>query len=76
MHKMKILTALLITCSVASFAAGTIDERKQKIADNVDKRIAVLQTFKTCVQASETKEAIKACRVTKKEAMKALKKKS
>jgi hypothetical protein len=72
---MKILTVLLMTCSVVSFAAGDIEAKKQKIADHIDKRIAVLQTFKTCVQASETKEAIKACKVTKKAAMKDLRKK-
>lgn len=73
---MKILflaTVLLSTAAVASHHEKkemNLEEIKQKISKNMDEKITVMTAHKTCVQASKTKEALKACQDSHKESMK------
>lgn len=76
MIKTKILLTLLLSYSVASFAADVnvdLDTLKQKITTKADQRIAHIESFKSCVQASTTDDAVKACRKANKKKMKAFK---
>ncbi len=51
----------------------SIDEVKSHIANKMDKKIAILNTFKSCVSSADSHDAIKSCRQQKKESMKAIK---
>ncbi|MBF0343760.1 MAG: hypothetical protein HQL06_05965 [Nitrospirae bacterium] len=48
------------------------EERKAKIVENVDKRIKVMQDFKSCVSAAKDRGALKKCMQDRKQAMQQL----
>ena len=50
----------------------SIEEVKSHILKKVDKKISILDTFKTCVSSADSREGIKSCRQQKKESMKAI----
>ena len=70
------LFALGLFASSNGFAAddnSKVAERKAKITAHLDKKIALLNEFKTCVNGASKKGDIKACRQAHKPKMKALK---
>jgi hypothetical protein len=74
------IIALILLASTLCFADKngetknkSIEEIKANSAARMDKRISLLQTAKSCIQGASSKDAIKACRKSKREAMKAIK---
>jgi hypothetical protein len=52
-----------------------IEEIKSHILSKMDKKISILNDFKSCVSSADSHDAIKSCRKQKKESMKAIKSK-
>lgn len=50
-----------------------IEDVKSHILNKMDKKISILNTFKSCVSSASSHDAIKSCRQQKKESMKAIK---
>lgn len=72
---MKILLLALTFAASSAFAdqqEQNIEQLKQHISANIDQKISLLQTLKSCVQSSKAKEDLKKCRETHKAAMKKL----
>ncbi|MDM8545501.1 hypothetical protein [Candidatus Venteria ishoeyi] len=76
---MKTIKVLLSICLLSLYAQtafaekANINQIKQNISSDVDKRIQILNTYKICVQAAKVRPNIKTCRANKKAAMQALK---
>ena len=73
--KFLLLTTLLMSSAFANHheeKGKTLEEIKTRLSGNVDQRISLLQAHKSCIQGAATKEALKTCRETNKEAMKKL----
>jgi hypothetical protein len=51
----------------------SIEEVKSHILNKMDKKISILNSFKSCVSSAGSHDAIKSCRQQKKESMKAIK---
>jgi len=75
------LLGLLCPCAMAADVAKTqpnkeamFAEMKQKMLENIDTRIGVLQSAKTCLSAAADKAAVMKCRQEEKTAMEALRK--
>ena len=74
---MKTVSFLIVLFAVFSLSANekkekmTLDEKKTKVIGHIDARIGSLNEFKSCVQSATEKKAIKQCRKTHKEKMKA-----
>lgn len=62
--------------STANTQAANLEQVKQMTLAHMDKRIAIIQEGKTCVQSATTREALKACHQQMKEKRKALKSES
>lgn len=75
MKKIIILSALTIGFAGPAFAgkAERIEARKSHISAHIDKKIAQLNSHKSCVMSASDKGAMEACRHSHKSAMKALK---
>lgn len=71
---MKLFTVLVLaSLSLSSFAQKkeeNFDQMKAKMTENLDKRIAGLQSAKSCVSSATTKEQLKGCRKNLKSSMK------
>ena len=50
-----------------------IEDLKSHILNKMDKKISILNTFKSCVSSASSHDAIKSCRQQTKEPMKAIK---
>ncbi len=77
---MKFLGLIIVVLSVVttSFADGgkkkmSMDERKAMIMSNIDKKIAALTDFKSCVSSASAKGDIKTCRQANKAAREKMK---
>jgi ABC-type transport system involved in cytochrome bd biosynthesis fused ATPase/permease subunit len=73
---MRALLLVLFIVPVLSFAdqkQENLNEAKAKVTSNIDKRIANLNTFKSCVQSASTHDQMKACREKHRSSSKALK---
>ncbi|MBT7611229.1 MAG: hypothetical protein HN576_15830 [Bacteriovoracaceae bacterium] len=63
-----IILSILVLCNFQVFAqddaakAERIAKVKSKILEHMDKKIAALQTAKSCISSAATREAFKACR--------------
>lgn len=71
---MKFLIITLALMTSFAFASEkqkepSIQEIKSKITATLDQKISNLNTFKSCVQSSSNKEALKDCRKSFKESM-------
>ena len=64
--------ALLAGTAFAQDKAANFDSMKQLNLTNIDQRMSVLQTHKSCVQAAATHDALKACHAAHKTARNAL----
>lgn len=51
-----------------------VEQVKSHILKKMDKKISILNSFKSCVSSANSHDAIKSCRQQKKESMKAIKK--
>jgi hypothetical protein len=76
--KLLLLSITLVSMSYLAVAddskkAERFNERKAHALENVEKRITILSTFKTCISAAQNKDAVKACRKANKSSMKSLK---
>lgn len=73
----KILLSILALSLFAGFNAqadeAKIAERKTKVSAHIDKKITLLNEFKSCVNTASKKGDIKACRQAHKAKMKTLK---
>ncbi len=70
---MKTLMITSVLFASAAFAAGENFEQRKKMAlENLDKRIATMNTLKSCMSSSSDKDGMKACRKTHKTSMEAL----
>lgn len=74
---MKWILSLLVVLSFSAYAqkgnGKGFEERKAKAVEHISKRIAVLETAKSCISSAADKAALKACRATQKSSMQALK---
>lgn len=74
---MKCILSLLVVLSFSAYAqkgnGKGFEERKAKAVEHISKRIAVLETAKSCISSAADREALKACRKAQKSSMDALK---
>lgn len=72
---MKWILILLVGLSFSAQAKNgkRFQERKAFISEHIGKRIAVLQTAKSCISGAADRAAFKACRKSQKASMQALK---
>ena len=65
----------LLVLSFSAYAKNgkRFEERKAKAVEQIGKRIAVLETAKSCISSAADREALKACRKAQKSSMQALK---
>lgn len=57
-----------------SFDEKTVEELKKEILSNLDQRMSLIQSSKSCVQSANTKENLKACGKQMHESMMKMKK--
>ena len=70
--KVLLIATLLMSLAYANKEEETVAQIKTKIATNIDQKIALMQSHKSCIQAANDHVGLKACRETHKEAMKKL----
>jgi hypothetical protein len=51
----------------------SLEEKKSHILSKMDKKISILNDFKSCVSSADSHDAINSCRKQKRESMKAIK---
>lgn len=77
--KMIVVLAVLFIFPAISLAdeeenkGKNIEDIKSHILQKMDKKISILNNFKSCVSSASSHDAIKSCRQQKKESMKAIK---
>jgi hypothetical protein len=71
--KLIILLSLLSTTTIANDTNKRFEARKSSVLSHMDKRIALIQEGKSCVQAATSRDALKSCRTSQKEKTKLLK---
>jgi hypothetical protein len=72
MKKLVILCLFMTGAALAQQQGTKWQERKAKVLENADKRIAAINELKTCVSGADEKETFRSCMKTHKEKMKSL----